>query len=307
MEYEGLCPLLRKGDKIFMKKIAVVTDSNSNITQQEAKELKDVYVIPMPFIVDGEEFFEDVNLTQEGFYEKLLAGADISTSQPSVGQVTELWDELLKNYDQIVHIPMSSALSESCNSAKNYAKEYNGRVVVVDNRRISITLRQSVLDALTLAKKGYDGEEIRQELEETQSDSSIYIMVDTLKYLKKGGRITPAAAAIGTLLKIKPVLQIQGGKLDQYAKVMNEKVARMKMIGAMKHDFETRFAEFVANGEIEIEMAYTNCESKAEEFKKQVQEAFPNVKIGPMVPLPLSIACHIGSGALAVACARVLK
>lgn len=307
MEYEGLCPLLRKGDKIFMKKIAIVTDSNSNITQQEAKELKDVYVIPMPFIVDGEEFFEDVNLTQEGFYQKLLAGADISTSQPSVGQVTELWDELLKNYDQIVHIPMSSALSESCNSAKNYAKEYNGRVVVVDNRRISITLRQSVLDALTLAKKGYDGEEIRQELEETQSDSSIYIMVDTLKYLKKGGRITPAAAAIGTLLKIKPVLQIQGGKLDQYAKVMNEKVARMKMIGAMKHDFETRFAEFVANGEIEIEMAYTNCVDKAEEFKKQVQEAFPNVKIGPMVPLPLSIACHIGSGALAVACARVLK
>ena len=290
-----------------MKKIAVVTDSNSNITQQEAKELKDVYVIPMPFIVDGEEYFEDVNLTQEGFYEKLLAGADISTSQPSVGQVTELWDELLKKYDQIVHIPMSSALSESCNSAKNFAKEYNGRVVVVDNRRISITLRQSVLDALTLAKKGYDGEEIRQELEETQSDSSIYIMVDTLKYLKKGGRITPAAAAIGTLLKIKPVLQIQGGKLDQYAKVMNEKVARTKMIGAMKHDFETRFAEFVANGEIEIEMAYTNCVGKAEEFKKQVQEAFPNVKIGPMVPLPLSIACHIGSGALAVACARVVK
>lgn len=307
MEYEGLCPLLRKGDKIFMKKIAVVTDSNSNITQQEAKELKDVYVIPMPFIVDGEEYFEDVNLTQEGFYEKLLAGADISTSQPAVGQVTELWDELLKKYDQIVHIPMSSALSESCNSAKNYAKEYNGRVVVVDNRRISITLRQSVLDALTLAKKGCDGEEIRQELEETQSDSSIYIMVDTLKYLKKGGRITPAAAAIGTLLKIKPVLQIQGGKLDQYAKVMNEKVARIKMIGAMKHDFETRFAEFVANGEIEIEMAYTNCVGKAEEFKKQVQEAFPNVKIGPMVPLPLSIACHIGSGALAVACARVVK
>lgn len=290
-----------------MKKIAVVTDSNSNITQQEAKELKDVYVIPMPFIVDGEEYFEDVNLTQEGFYEKLLAGADISTSQPAVGQVTELWDELLKKYDQIVHIPMSSALSESCNSAKNYAKEYNGRVVVVDNRRISITLRQSVLDALTLAKKGYDGEEIRQELEETQSDSSIYIMVDTLKYLKKGGRITPAAAAIGTLLKIKPVLQIQGGKLDQYAKVMNEKVARTKMIGAMKHDFETRFAEFVANGEIEIEMAYTNCVGKAEEFKKQVQEAFPNVKIGPMVPLPLSIACHIGSGALAVACSRVVK
>lgn len=290
-----------------MKKIAVVTDSNSNITQQEAKELKDVYVIPMPFIVDGEEYFEDVNLTQEGFYEKLLAGADISTSQPAVGQVTELWDELLKKYDQIVHIPMSSALSESCNSAKNYAKEYNGRVVVVDNRRISITLRQSILDALTLAKKGYDGEEIRQELEETQSDSSIYIMVDTLKYLKKGGRITPAAAAIGTLLKIKPVLQIQGGKLDQYAKVMNEKVARTKMIGAMKHDFETRFAEFVANGEIEIEMAYTNCVGKAEEFKKQVQEVFPNVKIGPMVPLPLSIACHIGSGALAVACARVVK
>lgn len=290
-----------------MKKIAVVTDSNSNITQQEAKELKDVYVIPMPFIVDGEEYFEDVNLTQEGFYEKLLAGAVISTSQPAVGQVTELWDELLKKYDQIVHIPMSSALSESCNSAKNYAKEYNGRVVVVDNRRISITLRQSVLDALTLAKKGCDGEEIRQELEETQSDSSIYIMVDTLKYLKKGGRITPAAAAIGTLLKIKPVLQIQGGKLDQYAKVMNEKVARIKMIGAMKHDFETRFAEFVANGEIEIEMAYTNCVGKAEEFKKQVQEAFPNVKIGPMVPLPLSIACHIGSGALAVACARVVK
>ena len=181
-------------------------------------------------------------MTQEGFYQKLLAGADISTSQPSVGVVTELWNDLLKKYDQIVHIPMSSALSESCNSAKNYAKDYHGKVVVVDNKRISVTLRQSVLDALTLAKKGCDGEEIRQELEESQGDSSIYIMVDTLKYLKKGGRITPAAAAIGTLLKIKPVLQIQGGKLDQYAKVMNEKVARAKMISAIKKDFDNRFA-----------------------------------------------------------------
>ena len=166
---------------------------------------------------------------------------------------------------------------------------------------------QSVWDAIEMRDKGMSAEEIVDVLMREKLEASIYITVDTLKYLKKGGRVTPAAAAIGTLLKIKPVLQIQGGKLDQYAKVMNEKVARMKMIGAMKHDFETRFAEFVANGEIEIEMAYTNCESKAEEFKKQVQEAFPNVKFGPVAPLPLSIACHIGDGALAIACARVLE
>ena len=236
----------------------------------------------------------------------LAQDADISTSQPAIGEIVELWENLLKEYDEVVHIPMSSALSMSCETATNFAKNYQGKVQVVDNHRISVTQKQSVYDAIKLAKEGKNALEIKSILEKTKSDSSIYIMVDTLKYLKKGGRVTPAAAAIGTLLKIKPVLQIQGGKLDQYAKVMNEKVARQKMIMAIAKDLEERFANFVKNEEIELFVAYTNCRDKAEDFAKQIQEAIPNVKLTYVDPLPLSIACHIGSGALAVACARIL-
>ena len=290
-----------------MSKIAVVTDSNSGITQKEAEELKDVYVIPMPFTIDGEEYFEDINLSQEQFYQKLTNDADISTSQPSIANITELWDKLLKKYDYILHIPMSSALSMSCETAENFAKEYNGKVLVIDNKRISVTQKQSVYDALALIKQGKSAEEIKDILLKTSMDASIYIMVDTLKYLKKGGRITPAAAAIGTLLRIKPVLKIQGGKLDQFAKALNDKVARERMIDAMKKDLETRFSDLKAKGELNIFVAYTNCREKAEEFAKQIAEAISDVPLTFVDPLSLSVSCHIGSGALAIACSRIIK
>lgn len=290
-----------------MSKIAVVTDSNSGITQKEAEELKDVYVIPMPFTIDGEEYFEDINLSQEQFYQKLTNDADISTSQPSIANITELWDKLLKKYDYILHIPMSSALSMSCETAENFAKEYNGKVLVIDNKRISVTQKQSVYDALALIKQGKSAEEIKDILLKTSMDASIYIMVDTLKYLKKGGRITPAAAAIGTLLRIKPVLKIQGGKLDQFAKALNDKVARERMIDAMKKDIETRFSDLKAKEELNIFVAYTNCREKAEEFAKQIAEAISDVPLTFVDPLSLSVSCHIGSGALAIACSRIIK
>ena len=290
-----------------MSKIAVVTDSNAGITQAEAKEMKDVYVVPMPFMIDGEEYFEDINLTQEQFYQKLTQDAEISTSQPSIGYITDLWEKLLKEYDYIVHIPMSSALSMSCETAQNFAKDYNGKVLVVDNKRISVTLKRSVYDALNLAKQGKSADEIKQILEETSLDSSIYVMVDTLKYLKKGGRITPTAAAIGTLLKIKPVLQIQGGKLDSYAKVLNDKVAKIKMIEAIKKDLKERFSDLREKGEIDLMVAYTNCREKAEDFAMQIRKEIPDLNLTYVNPLSLSVACHIGSGALAVACSRIFK
>ena len=286
-----------------MKKVAIVTDSNSGITQEEAAGMKDVFVLPMPFMINSEEYYEDINLTQAEFYQKLQANADISTSQPSVGEVCELWEKILKDYDEIVHIPMSSALSKSCETATIFAGNYDGRIQVVDNQRISVTQKQSVFDAAALAKEGKNAKEIKEYLIETKSLSSIYIMVSTLKYLKKGGRITPAAAAIGTLLRIKPVLQIQGGKLDSYAKVMNEKVGREKMILAIKKDFETRFKEYVDKGEMALYIAHTNCPEKAEDFAEQVRKEFPNVPVKYIDSLSLSVACHIGDGALAVACA----
>lgn len=291
----------------IMSKIAIVTDSNAGISQKKAQELGCVYVIPMPFTIDGEEYFEDINLSQEEFYQKLTNDADISTSQPAIGGITELWDKLLKSYDYILHIPMSSALSMSCETAKNFAKDYNGKVIVVDNKRISVTQKQSVLDALTLIKQGKTAQEIYEVLVETAADSSIYIMVDTLKYLRKGGRVTPAAAAIGTVLGIKPVLQIQGGKLDSFAKVRSEKVAKNKMIEAVKNDLKTRFKEYYENGEMELFMAYTNCHDKIMQFTEEVKKAFPDVTLTHIDPLSLSVSCHIGSGAIAIACCRVLK
>ena len=284
-----------------MGKIAIVTDSNSGIVQAEAKELG-IYVIPMPFMIDGKDYLEEINLTQEEFYQKLTEGAEISTSMPSPGSVTDLWDELLKEYDEIVHIPMSSGLSGSCETAMMLSRDYDGKVQVVNNQRISVTQRQSVLDALALAKQGRTASEIKTILERDKFESSIYIMVDTLYYLKKGGRITPAAAALGTLLKLKPVLQIQGEKLDAFAKARTVKQAKSIMIEAMKNDFANRFND--PNGEhMYLEMAYTHDLEAAENFKKEVQEAFPGMEIR-MDPLSLSISCHIGPGALAVACSR---
>ena len=278
-----------------MGKIAVVTDSNSGITQEKGKELG-VHVIPMPFYIDGELFLEDITLTQEAFYEKLASDCEISTSQPAPGEVMEFWDKLLKEYDEIVHIPMSSGLSSTCETAIMLSKDYDGKVEVVNNQRISVTQKTSVLDAVRLAKAGKSALEIKESLEAEKLEASIYITVDTLKYLKKGGRITPAAAAIGTVLNLKPVLQIQGEKLDAFAKVRGWKQAKKTMLDAMEKDLLHRFG----GKKMSLLAAYT-C--SAEEAKSADQHRFPNYTID-MDPLSLSVACHIGPGALAVACAK---
>ena len=284
-----------------MSKVAVLTDSNSGITQVDAKELG-VYVIPMPFFINNETYYEDIDLTQEQFYEKLVDGVDISTSMPMVGSVTDTWDKLLQEYDEIVYVPMSSGLSSSCETAYMLSQDYDGKVQVVNNQRISVTQRQSVMDAKELAENGKSAAEIKEILEQHKMESSIYIMVDTLSYLKKGGRITPAAAALGTLLRLKPVLQIQGERLDAFAKARTVKQAKSIMIEAMKKDFKERF-ESEDGSKMHLEMAYTHDLAQAEQFKKEVQEAFPNNEI-IMQPLSLSVSCHIGPGALAVACSR---
>lgn len=284
-----------------MSKIAVLTDSNSGITQKQAKEFG-IYVLPMPFFINHETYYEDIDLTQEQFYEKLLDGADISTSMPLVGSVTDKWDELLQEYDEIVHIPMSCGLSSSCETAIILAQDYEGRVHVVDNQRISVTQRQSVLDAKELADLGKSAAEIKDSLEKEKLESSIYIMVDTLTYLKKGGRITAAAAALGTLLKLKPVLQIQGEKLDAFAKARTVKQAKTIMIDAMKKDFAERF-DSPDGMKMHLQIAYTKDIEAAEAFKKEVQDVFPNNEI-VINPLSLSVSCHIGPGALAVACSK---
>ena len=284
-----------------MSKVIIMTDSNSGITQTQAKEMG-VVVLPMPFYINEEMFYEDIDLSQEQFYEKLQAGGDIKTSMPLVGDVTDKWDELLKEYDEVVYIPMSSGLSSSCETAYMLSQDYDGKVEVVNNQRISVTMRQSVIDAKNLAEAGKSAKEIKDILEAAKFDSSIYIMVDTLTYLKKGGRITPAAAALGTLLKLKPVLQIQGEKLDAFAKARTVKQAKNIMIEAMKLDFEKRFDS--ADGRnINLEMAYTHDLDAALAFKEEVQAAFPENEI-VLNPLSLSVSCHIGPGALAIACSK---
>ncbi len=289
-----------------MSKVCVMTDSNSGMTQQEGKELG-VVVMPMPFYIDGEMYYEDIDLNQEQFYERLEGDCEIKTSMPLVGNVTDKWDKVLRDYDEIVYIPMSSGLSSSCETAYMLAQGYDGRVQVVNNQRISVTMRQSVMDALELAKAGKSAEEIREILEREKFESSIYIMLDTLTYLKKGGRITPAAAALGTLLKLKPVLQIQGEKLDAFAKARTVKQAKNIMIDTMKRDFKDRFKD--ENGErMHLEIAYTKDIEAAMEFKQEVLEAFPGFKDEDVIlnPLSLSVSCHIGPGALAIACSKYL-
>ena len=287
-----------------MSRVVVDTDSNSGITQAEAKEL-DVVVMPMPFYINEEMFYEDIDLTQEQFYAKLAEGGDIETSMPLVGDVTDKWDELLKEYDEIVYIPMSSGLSSSCETAYMLSQDYDGKVQVVNNQRISVTMRQSVLDAKAMADSGKTAGEIKDILEDEKFNSSIYIMVDTLTYLKKGGRITPAAAALGALLKLKPVLQIQGEKLDAFAKARTVKQAKNIMIEAMKSDFQKRF-DSPDGAKMNLEIAYTFDKEAAEAFKAEVQEAFPNNEI-VMNPLSLSVSCHIGPGALAIACSKKIN
>ena len=287
-------------------KIAVVTDSNSGITQAQAKEMG-ITVLPMPFMIDGETYYEDITLTQEQFYQRLKDNSDISTSQPTPDSIMKLWDELLKEYDQIVHIPMSAGLSGSCATAMMLAgeDEYEGKVFVVDNHRISVTQYQSVKDAMMLADMGMDGAQIKKRLEETAADSVIFVTVDTLKYLKKGGRITPEAAALGTLLRIKPVLIILGEKLDSFAKARTMKQAKTLMMNAIQKELDERLHDSECK-DCHLAIAHSDNEEAALEFKKEVEERFPDADIY-LAPLSLSIACHIGPGSLALTATRKME
>ena len=285
-----------------MRKIAIVTDSNSGITQDEGRKLG-ISVLPMPFYINDVMYLEGITLSQEDFYERLKNDESISTSQPSPAEVCGLWDNLLEEYDEIVHIPMSSGLSASCDTATMLARDYDGRVQVVNNQRISVTQRQSVLDAIALRDAGKNAAEIKEKLEEEKMESSIYITLETLKYLKKGGRITPAAATIGTVLNLKPVLQIQGEKLDAFSKARGWKTAKKTMLNAIEKDLNGRFAD--VKDQMVLGMAYTCSKEEAQEWKAEIEERFPGYEIMEGT-LSLSVACHIGPGALAITCMKRL-
>ena len=287
-----------------MSRIAVITDSNSGINFEDAKELG-IKVLPMPFLIDGKTYFEEISLSQEEFFEKLENDVDISTSQPSPESVMKIWDEALEEADEVVYIPMSSGLSSSCHTALMLADDYDGKVQVVDNQRISVTQRQSVLDAMELAKRGLTAVQIKEKLEKVKFESSIYIMLDTLKYLKKGGRITPAAAAVGSALRLKPVLTIQGEKLDAYAIAKTKKQGVKKMLAAIEDDINKRFSGTDHMENIHMEIAHTKNPEAAEDLKQQIIEKFGVTEVD-LYPLSLSIACHIGPGSIAVACSKVI-
>lgn len=288
-----------------MSKIAIITDSNSGITQAEAKEMG-INVIPMPFFINGELHFEDIELTHEKFYELLESGADITTSQPSPGDIMDLWGKLLKEYDEIVHIPMSSGLSNSCETAMMLAQDYDGKVQVVDNQRISAVQKRSVEDAIYLAGQGYSAAQIKERLEAEKMENSIYLVVETLKYLKKGGRITPAVAAIGTMLNLKPVLQINGEKLDTYAKARGKQKAKKIIIDAMREDLTNRFAKHVEDGLMELDAVYAGNPEEAEEWRETLRQEFPGYDIR-LERVSLSVACHTGPGVLAVTSAKRVR
>jgi DegV family protein with EDD domain len=287
-----------------MKKIAIATDSNSGITQEEAREMG-VHVLPMPFTIDGKTFYEDLTLSQSAFYVYLEQGSEISTSQPAVGDVLDFWKKLLEEYDEIIHFPMSSGLSGTCATAMMLAQEFDGRVHVVDNQRISVTQRHCIMDTKTLIERGYSAARIKEIMERDGRESGIYICVDTLKYLKKGGRVTPAAAAIGTVFNIKPVLQIQGEKLDAFAKVRGMNQAKKVMMDALVKDFETRVPGGLAGQGGRLAIAHTNNHDEAMAFKKELQELAPWADI-IVDPLSLSVACHTGPGVLACGWTRNL-
>ena len=289
-----------------MSKIIIVTDSNSGISKEEAEKIG-VIVIPMPFFIEGKTYYEEISLSQDEFYQMLVTGKNISTSQPSIGEICALWDGLLKEYDEIVQIPMSSGLSMTCETATTFSqeKEYLGKVHIVNNMRISVTQRQSVYDALRLVKEGKSGAEIKSILENDALNSSIYITVQDLKYLKRGGRITPAAAAIGSLIGIKPVLQIQGKKLDAFKKCRGMKAGKLMMISAAKNDIKNRLGD--DNSKIHVAVAHSNNEEEAKIFLEEIKKAIPNAKDYYIDHLSLSVSCHIGPGSLAIALCKDLE
>ena len=284
-----------------MEKVRIITDSNAGISQKEGEKLG-IIVLPMPFMIDGEEFEEEISISQDQFYQKLAQDPNISTSQPSPNQLTELWEEQLKNADSIVFIPMSSGLSGTCENAKRLAEEYDGRVQVVNNERISVTQKMSVFEAVELAKQGKSALEIRQYLENSKAKSSIYICVDTLKYLKKGGRISATAAALGTMLRVKPILSSRGGRFEKVAMAMSMGQAKKRMIQQIKTELNNEFKEEFETGKMSVFVAHTQNASEAIKFKEEIEQEL-GVQVKFVDPLSLSVSCHIGPGALAIAMA----
>lgn len=285
-----------------MSKVKIITDSNSGILQSEAEQLN-LKVVPMPFTINGEEYLEEISISQDKFYDLLKQDPDINTSQPSVGYLQDIWDEVLKDNDEIVFIPMSSGLSGTCSSAIALSEEYDGKVEVVDNKRISVTQKESVFEALSLANQGKSAKEIKEYLEQTSKISSIYITLSTLKYLKKGGRISPAAAALGGMLKIKPILCTRGGKFEKFAMALTFNQAKRKMIDQIKKELLTEFKEEYQNGLMVVSVAHTKNEEEAIKFKEEILKELPKATFRFVDPLSLSVSCHIGPGALAIAVA----
>lgn len=285
-----------------MSKVKIITDSNSGILQSEADNLN-LKIVPMPFTIDGEEYLEELTISQETFYEKLKQDPDINTSQPSVGYLQDMFDEVLKDNDEIVFIPMSSGLSGTCSSATALSQEYDGKIEVVNNKRISVTQKESVYEALAMAKQGKSAKEIKDYLEQTSKLSSIYIMLSTLKYLKKGGRISPTAAALGSMLKIKPILCTRGGKFEKFAMALTASQAKRKMLEQIKKEFLTEFKDEYEKGLMTVSVAHTQNEADALKFKEEISKELPKAIFRFVDPLSLSVSCHIGPGALAIAVA----
>ncbi|MBR2499328.1 MAG: DegV family protein [Clostridia bacterium] len=281
-----------------MSRITIVTDSNSGILQAEGKELG-VTVIPMPFTINMDEFFEELSITQDEFYDYLAKGVDVTTSQPSEYYLEELWEGLLQDYDELVYIPMTSGLSKTCENAMRYAERFDGKVQVVDNKRISVTLKESVLEAIQLAKEGKSAKEIKEILEADKGKANIYIMMGVLKYLKKGGRISSTAATVAEALRIKPILWSKGDNFEKFALAMSVGQAKKKMINQLIHDLETEFKQEYENGQVCISLAHTQNFAEAQKFKDEIIKNIPNVPVHFVDPLSLSVSCHIGPGALA--------
>ena len=282
-----------------MKQIKIITDSNSGITQEEGEKL-DVFVVPMPFTINGKEYLEDITISQEKFFELLEQGADVTTSQPSQAYLENVWSDLLNEYERIIYIPMSSGLSATCENAKKYAEQFGGRVLIADNLRISVPQKISVYEAAQMAKDGKSAEEILQHLENTKGKCSIYLTVNELKYLKKGGRITPAVATLGDLLHLKPILSTRGQSLDKFAVALSVGQAKKKMIQQIKKELLTDFKHEYEQGKMALIVAYSKMKDAAEKCRKEIELEFPNLKILYVDPLSLSVACHTGAGALGI-------
>ncbi len=284
-----------------MSRIAVCTDTNSSMTQEEADRLG-IYLLPMPFVVNGKEYFEGVTCDYDDFFRMLAQGDFVSTSQPSPGDIMKFWDKALEDNDFLIHIPMSSALSGSYNTACALAEDYDGKVFVVDNKRISISQRQSVIDTLAMIRKGMDPKNIVKELERRALDSSIYLAVNTLELLKRSGRVTSAGAALASILDIKPVLTIQGEKLDAFAKARGMKGAKKTMLKAMKKDLDTRFA----GKKYHLDLAYSGDIYGAIEWQQEARAYFEMNDLA-LYRLPISICCHVGAGVLALGAFEVYE